>query len=286
MKKQQFKQELKNRLDKLELALNGGKGSGNFGHAGRPGKVGGSVPSGNGGNSRKIRVHEGSKEMDYFYAEDGNRILASGKTEKEALAKAKEKLDREQQLDRKIERAKDYAETSSDRSASWVEEADREAARDLGLEPDTMAPTKGEFWQEAIAILEARKDQQTTQSKEQKLAEIRDRNRQKREAEASKAKAEREEHIKQIDKIIGSEKITEGKTKAEDDKNYKKLEKDVLKIKRILSKEKSRENFGQDEIRKLKDKYSDYMSGNWSTVGRFMGLIRDLEDWADNYQNY
>lgn len=109
---------------------------------------------------------------------------------------------------------------------------------------------------------------------------------QKREAEKSKAKAEREEHIKQIDKIIGNEKITEGKTKAEDDKNYKKLEKDVLEIQRILSKEKSRENFGQEEIRKLKDKYSDYMSGNWSTVGRFMGLIRDLEDWADNYPNY
>lgn len=38
---QQIK-ELRNRLDVIELALNGGNGSGNFGHAGRPGKVGGS----------------------------------------------------------------------------------------------------------------------------------------------------------------------------------------------------------------------------------------------------
>lgn len=34
------------RFNELEKALNGGKGSGNFGHLGRPGKVGGSAPSG------------------------------------------------------------------------------------------------------------------------------------------------------------------------------------------------------------------------------------------------
>lgn len=28
--------ELKNKIDKLEISLNGGKGSGNFGHVGRP----------------------------------------------------------------------------------------------------------------------------------------------------------------------------------------------------------------------------------------------------------
>lgn len=44
MKKELFN-ELKSRTEKLEatiLKLNGGKGSGNFGHSGRPGKVGGS----------------------------------------------------------------------------------------------------------------------------------------------------------------------------------------------------------------------------------------------------
>lgn len=39
-------QKLSNKLDELALAFNGGKGSGNFGHAGRPGEVGGSVPEG------------------------------------------------------------------------------------------------------------------------------------------------------------------------------------------------------------------------------------------------
>lgn len=83
-KKNSIYAELSRRLDEIEKMINGGKGSGNFGHAGRPGMVGG---SGDGGN---IKVHEGSKEMDYFYAEDGDRILASGKTKEEALAKAKE----------------------------------------------------------------------------------------------------------------------------------------------------------------------------------------------------
>ena len=68
---------------------NGGKGSGNFGHGGRPGKVGGS------GSGDGIRVHEGSKETDYYYAEDGNRVLASGKTKEEALKKAEKKLEKE-----------------------------------------------------------------------------------------------------------------------------------------------------------------------------------------------
>ena len=65
--------------------INGGHGSGNFGHSGRPGKVGGS------GKGDGIKVHEGSEETDYYYAEDGDRILASGKTKEEALKKAKEK---------------------------------------------------------------------------------------------------------------------------------------------------------------------------------------------------
>ena len=38
--------ELDNKLDSLIVALNGGKGSGHFGHSGRKGKVGGSSPNG------------------------------------------------------------------------------------------------------------------------------------------------------------------------------------------------------------------------------------------------
>lgn len=47
--KEQY-EKLKNKIDNLELALNGGKGSGNFGHAGRKGERGGSLPKGEGSN--------------------------------------------------------------------------------------------------------------------------------------------------------------------------------------------------------------------------------------------
>lgn len=99
-------------IAKIDRITNGGKGSGNFGHAGRPGKVGGS------GTGR------------------GGETIAE-----------------------KIERAKGYAETVEHDSAGWVEEADKEAARDLGLDPDVMAPTKGEFWHEAIVMLETKGDE-------------------------------------------------------------------------------------------------------------------------------
>lgn len=66
------------------LVQNGGKGSGNFGHRGRPGQIGG---SGDG-----IGIHEISHESDLgYYAEDGKRVLASGKTEEEVKEKAKDK---------------------------------------------------------------------------------------------------------------------------------------------------------------------------------------------------
>ena len=39
--------------------------------------------------------------MDYFYATDGNRVLASGKTEEEALSRAKEELEKEKQKETK-----------------------------------------------------------------------------------------------------------------------------------------------------------------------------------------
>ena len=40
-----------NEIESLDTFYNGGKGSGNFGHSGRPGEVGGSSSSGSGGGS-------------------------------------------------------------------------------------------------------------------------------------------------------------------------------------------------------------------------------------------
>lgn len=47
--------ELLARIERLEVLLNGGKGSGNFGHSGRPGKVGGSGKTIGGPSSKEAR---------------------------------------------------------------------------------------------------------------------------------------------------------------------------------------------------------------------------------------
>ena len=56
---------LKNKIAELEAYLNGGKGSGNFGHAGRPGQRGGSGKGGKGVGSmvRGVKSYEPEKEM-------------------------------------------------------------------------------------------------------------------------------------------------------------------------------------------------------------------------------
>ena len=59
MKKEDYN-KLKNKIDELEALFNGGKGSGNFGHSGRPGKVGG---SGKGQDSAKTSLTEDEKKV-------------------------------------------------------------------------------------------------------------------------------------------------------------------------------------------------------------------------------
>lgn len=54
MKRSIYK-ELANKIERLEVLLNGGKGSGNFGHSGRPGKVGGSSKERDGFGSAENR---------------------------------------------------------------------------------------------------------------------------------------------------------------------------------------------------------------------------------------
>lgn len=63
------------------VALKGGEGSGNFGHAGRPGEVGGSAPSGEGGNLQSIKDKEeeirsiSNFEKSAIFDNEGNLIL-------------------------------------------------------------------------------------------------------------------------------------------------------------------------------------------------------------------
>ena len=55
--------ELNSRLSAILLALNGGKGSGNWGHGGRPGKVGGSSSTGGGCSKLDADIIHGNKFM-------------------------------------------------------------------------------------------------------------------------------------------------------------------------------------------------------------------------------
>lgn len=82
--------KLNNKLDSLIKALNGAKGSGNFGHTGRPGKVGGSG-SGNGMSTKNDRMlHDTVKQMadifttmnkreGYKYSSSEDLVLKQGK---------------------------------------------------------------------------------------------------------------------------------------------------------------------------------------------------------------
>ena len=55
---------IKNKLEELESKiLNGGKGSGNFGHAGRPGEIGGSAPQGYGSSKAERRLSAMNEEL-------------------------------------------------------------------------------------------------------------------------------------------------------------------------------------------------------------------------------
>ena len=55
---------------------------------------------------------------------------------------------------------------------------------------------------------------------------------------------------------------------------------DIAKAKSKLKGKKPTENFGQDEVRKLRDKYFDYRYGQFSSA---YSLIDDFDDWCANY---
>ena len=57
---------LKAKVESLEKQINGGKGSGNFGHSGRPGKVGGSAKGSEGDVSSRQKSFDGYKEHEKY----------------------------------------------------------------------------------------------------------------------------------------------------------------------------------------------------------------------------
>lgn len=67
---QPLKRASLNEIGGIDTFYNGGAGSGNFGHAGRPGEVGGSAPSSVGGLASG-RMIKGVKEVDFEAGLDG-----------------------------------------------------------------------------------------------------------------------------------------------------------------------------------------------------------------------
>ena len=220
--------EIKTKIEKLEVLVNGGKGSGNFGHAGRPGKKGGSAPEA----SSKITI---PKTILDAYATSSSRFSDPDKMKVEITPKGNLHL---------MYDGKDVATIGGEKYSYDI----LEDLREQGVIEDKEEASQMEMDSIEKALL-------------------------------------RLENEKKIDKIIGTEKIKQTDDKKTDDANYKKLQSDISKIKKVLSTEKSRENFGQEEVRKLKDKYADYMSGNWNVTERFRRAVDDFDDWASNYEN-
>jgi len=59
------------------------------------------------------------------------------------------------------------------------------------------------------------------------------------------------------------------------------MEKDIKKSKNKLKKKPLVENFGQDEVRRISDKYFDLQIENYQ---QYSSLIREFSDWCANYE--
>lgn len=64
---------------------------------------------------------------------------------------------------------------------------------------------------------------------------------------------------------------------------FKKFDRDIEKATAKLRGRECCENFGDKEIRELADKWGDYLTGNWSVVGRFVERFNQFKDWCYNY---
>lgn len=114
MKKTEY-DRAKELLNKLEKIINGGKGSGNFGHSGRPGEVGGSASSGSEMSSKGATDTDPRENLQtamtsvykirgaHERVEDGRLVtdesLANNKEYKEALKKAEQAVDEVRKID-------------------------------------------------------------------------------------------------------------------------------------------------------------------------------------------
>lgn len=97
------------KVEILSKLINGGKGSGNFGHGGRPGEVGGSSQSGSSSKGQSVESEHGGEK------EDGHKTI---------VRDAKTKPSKSKYIREMSEYVKSRGKTSVDMAKSWsVEDA-------------------------------------------------------------------------------------------------------------------------------------------------------------------
>lgn len=237
--------------------INGGKGSGNFGHAGRPGEVGGSSTSGG--------SYTPKHKKDQRIRTAIEKSIASQKKLQDEAKIVREDI--ETRIGQKMAEGEEYSALDAAYKARFKTFHGEDGTEyTYDKETGMITTFDSETGEEVVVTRKQSEEAYKT-------------------GDTYERASTRKANVEKIDKIIGSEKIKQTDDKKNDDANYKKLQSDISKIKKILSTEKSRENFGQEEVRKLKDKYSDYMSGNWTVTERFRRALDDFDDWASNYEN-
>ena len=107
---------LAGKIEILSKLINGGKGSGNFGHGGRPGKVGGSSQSGGFSKGQSVEFEHGDGK--------GTGKIVRKLTDKEKKDRAKIKPSKSKYIRKMSEYVKSRGKTSVDMTKSWsVEDA-------------------------------------------------------------------------------------------------------------------------------------------------------------------
>ncbi len=104
------------KIEILSKLINGGEGSGNFGHGGRPGKVGGSSQSGGFSKGQSVEFEYGGGK--------GTGKIVRKLTDKEKKDRAKIKPSKSKYIRKMSEYVKSRGKTSIDMTKSWsVEDA-------------------------------------------------------------------------------------------------------------------------------------------------------------------
>lgn len=65
------------------------------------------------------------------------------------------------------------------------------------------------------------------------------------------------------------------------EKRFAEMQKDIDKAKRKLSKKQIYENFGAEEERQIREKYSDLMVEDYA---RYCSLIHNFSEWCGNQE--